>query len=89
MRTGLAVVAAVEVDPGEVATVAARGGLADVWRRPEAAKQKKKKQQEKPVPSKAARLAAGLCLRHWQYRAQAFSCGDDCCWLGNGQARGN
>jgi hypothetical protein len=50
-------------------------------------------QREKPLdelePSKAARQAAGLCLRHWRYRAQAFSCDGDCCWPGNGRAGGN
>jgi hypothetical protein len=86
MRTGPTAVATVEADPGEVAAVAARGGHGDFGRRPAAAKQKKKKQQEEPVLSKAARLATGLCLRHWRYRAQAFSCDGDCCWLGNGQA---
>jgi hypothetical protein len=91
MRAALTAVAAVETDPGEVAAVAAQGGRADVGRRPAAAavKQKKTKPLEEPEPSKAARQAAGLCLRHWQYGAQAFSCDGDCCWPGNGQAGGN
>jgi hypothetical protein len=54
-----------------------------------AAKQKKKKPLDEPEPSKAARQAAGLCLRHWRYGAQAFSCDGDCCWPGNGRAGGN
>ncbi len=82
MRAALAAVAAVEADPGEVAAVAARGGGTGAGRKPAAAaKQKKKKPLEEPEPSKAA--------RHWQYGAQAFSCDRDCCWPGNGRARGN
>jgi hypothetical protein len=70
MRTRLAAVAAVEADPGEVAAVATRGRRTDTGWRPAVAKQKNKKQQEEPEPSKAARLAAGLCLRHWGYGTQ-------------------
>ncbi len=80
MRAAPAVVAAVEADPGEVAAVAARGGGTGAGRKPAAAaaaKQKKKKPLEEPEPSKAARQAAGLCLRHWRYGAQAFSCDGD------------
>jgi hypothetical protein len=54
-----------------------------------AAKQKKKKPLEEPELTKAARQAARLCLRHWQYGATAFSCNGDCCWPGNGLAGGN
>jgi hypothetical protein len=80
-------VAAVEADPGEVT---ARGGGAGAERKPAAAvKQKKKKPLEEPEPSKAARLAARLCLRHWRFGAQAFRCDGDCCWPGNGRAGGN
>jgi hypothetical protein len=64
MRTRPA--AAVEADPGEVAAVAAQGPHADAGRQPAAVKQKKKKQQEELEPSKDARLAAGLWLRHWR-----------------------
>jgi hypothetical protein len=74
----------------EVAAVAARGGGAGaVKKAAAAAKQKKKKPLDEPEPSKAARQAAGLCLRHWRYGAQAFSCDGDCCWPGNGRAGGN
>ena len=69
--------------------MAARGGRADFVKQPTGSKQKKKKQQDEPEPSKAARMAAGLCLRHWRYGAQAFSCDGDCCWPGNGRAGGN
>jgi ribosomal protein L12E/L44/L45/RPP1/RPP2 len=80
-------VAAVEADPGEVT---ARGGGAGAERKPAAAvKQKKKKPLEEPEPSKAARLAARLCLRHWRFGAQAFRCDGDCCWPGNGRDGGN
>jgi hypothetical protein len=68
--------------------VAARGGRADAGRRP-ALKQKKKPPLKEPEQSKVARQAAGLCLRHWQYGAQAFSCDGDYCWPGNGRAGGN
>jgi hypothetical protein len=88
MRAAPAAVAAVEADPGEVAAVAARGGGAGAGKKA-AAKQKKKKPLDEPEPSKAARQAAGLCLRHWRYGAQAFSCDGDCCWPGNGRAGGN
>ena len=84
MRAAPAAVAAVEADPGEVAAVAARGGGAGAGKKAAAAKQKKKKPLDEPEPSKAARQAAGLCLRHWRYGAQAFSC-----WPGNGRAGGN
>jgi len=90
MRAAPAAVAAVEADPGEVAAVAARGGGAGAGKKAAAAaKQKKKKPLDEPEPSKAARQAAGLCLRHWRYGAQAFSCDGDCCWPGNGRAGGN
>jgi hypothetical protein len=91
MGAAPAAVAAVEADPGEVAAVAARGGGSGAGRKPAAAvtKQKKKKLLEEPEPSKAARQAAGLCLRHWRYGAQAFSCDGDCCWPGNGRTGGN
>ncbi len=52
-------------------------------------KQKKKPPLKEPEQSKVARQAAGLCLRHWQYGAQAFSCDGDYCWPGNGRAGGN
>jgi hypothetical protein len=38
---------------------------------------------------KEARLAAGLCIKHWQYGEQANSCVQPCNWSGNGQAGGN
>jgi hypothetical protein len=39
--------------------------------------------------SKQARLAAGLCIKHWRYGEQANSCIQPCSWQGNGQAGGN
>ncbi len=85
MRAAPAAVAAVEADPGEVVAVAARGGGTGAGRKPAvAAKQKKKKLLEEPEPSKAVRQAAGLCLRHWRYGAQAFGCDGDCCWWAGG-----
>jgi hypothetical protein len=45
-----------------------------------AATKQKKKQLEEPEPSKAAKQATELCLRHWRYGTQAFSCDGDCCW---------
>jgi hypothetical protein len=39
--------------------------------------------------SKEARLAAGLCIKHWRFGEQANSCVQPCSWSGNGQARGN
>ncbi len=91
MRAAPTAVATMEADPGEVEAVAARGGHADAGRRPAAAgaKQKKKKPLEDPEASKVAGQATGLCLRHWRYGAQAFSCDGDCCWPGNGRTGGN
>jgi hypothetical protein len=39
--------------------------------------------------SRDARLAAGLCLKHWRYGEHANSCEQPCAWPGNGQAGGN
>jgi hypothetical protein len=39
--------------------------------------------------SKEARLAAGLCLRHWRYGDQAHGCEQPCAWPGNATAGGN
>jgi hypothetical protein len=39
--------------------------------------------------SKEARLAAGLCLRHWRYGDQAHVCEQPCAWPGNAAAGGN
>jgi hypothetical protein len=39
--------------------------------------------------SMAARLASGLCLKHWRYGDQAHSCTAPCTWQGNGAAGGN
>jgi hypothetical protein len=39
--------------------------------------------------SNEARLAAGLCIKHWRYGEQANSCVQPCNWSGNGQAGGN
>ncbi len=37
----------------------------------------------------AARLAAGLCIKHWRYCELASSCTTPCSWQGNGGAGGN
>jgi hypothetical protein len=39
--------------------------------------------------SRDARLAAGLCLKHWRYGEHANSCEQPFVWPGNGQAGGN
>lgn len=48
-----------------------------------------KKEPKEPEQSKAARLAAGLCVTHWRHGAAAWSCKGNCSWQGNGQAGGN
>jgi hypothetical protein len=90
MATGADQLVSMRAAPA-VAAVAAPGGGSGAGRKPAAAvaKQKKKKPLEEPEPSKAARQAAELCLRHWRYGAQAFSCDGDCCWPGNGRTGGN
>ncbi len=40
-------------------------------------------------PKAEARLAAGLCIKHWRYGELASSCTAPCCWQGNGGAGGN
>ena len=47
------------------------------------------KQPQEPDISRDARLAAGLCLKHWRYGDQASSCTQPCAWPGNGPAGGN
>jgi hypothetical protein len=42
-----------------------------------------------PEASKEARLAAGLCIKHWRYGEAASSCEQPCSWQGNGGAGGN
>jgi hypothetical protein len=44
---------------------------------------------EEPEASKEARLAAGLCIKHWRYGEPASSCTAPCSWQGNGGAGGN
>jgi hypothetical protein len=44
---------------------------------------------EEPEASKEARLAAGLCIKHWRYCELACSCTAPCSWQGNGGAGGN
>jgi hypothetical protein len=39
--------------------------------------------------SREARLAAGLCIKHWRYGEQAHTCVQPCSWPGNGSAGGN
>jgi hypothetical protein len=43
----------------------------------------------KPEASKEARLATGLCLKHWKYGKAASSCKQPYSWQGNGGAGGN
>jgi hypothetical protein len=42
-----------------------------------------------PEASKEARLAAGMCFKHWRYGDAATSCTQPCSWQGNGGAGGN
>jgi hypothetical protein len=44
---------------------------------------------EEPEVSREARLAAGLCIKHWRYGEAASSCSQPCSWQGNGGAGGN
>jgi hypothetical protein len=44
---------------------------------------------EEPEVSKEARLAAGLCIKHWRYGEAASSCSQPCSWQGNGGPGGN
>jgi hypothetical protein len=90
-----AAVAAVEED-GELAAVnrdrarkSGRGGARGGQRQAGRGGRGGGKMPEEPELSKAARLASGLCLRHWRYGDKAFSCDGQCCWPGNGQAGGN
>jgi hypothetical protein len=39
--------------------------------------------------SRDARLAAGLCLKHWRYGEHANGCEQPCAWPGNATAGGN
>jgi hypothetical protein len=39
--------------------------------------------------SREARLAAGLCVKHWSYGEAASSCMQPCSWQGNGGAGDN
>jgi hypothetical protein len=41
-----------------------------------------------PEASQEARLAAGLCIKHWRYYKQANSCEQSCSWHGNCGAGG-
>ncbi len=42
-----------------------------------------------PDASKEARLASGLCIKHWRYGEAASSCEQPCSWQGNDSGRGN
>jgi hypothetical protein len=44
---------------------------------------------EEPEASKEARLAAGLCIKHWRNGELASSCTTPYIWRGNGGAWGN
>jgi hypothetical protein len=47
------------------------------------------RQDTEPDISREARLAAGLCVKHWQYGNAATSCTPPCSWPGNGTPGGN
>jgi hypothetical protein len=46
-------------------------------------------QDNEPDISREARLAAGLCVKHWRYGEAATSCTPPCSWPGNGTLGGN
>lgn len=80
-------VAQLEQEPAEIAAVSGRDNRQAASKRQKPAGRQQGKQQgkkpEEPELSKAARLAAGVCLRHWRYGNKAFSCDGNCCWAGN------
>jgi hypothetical protein len=45
--------------------------------------------QEESQATREARMAAGLCLKHWRFGERAFSCEQPCTWTGNAAAGGN
>jgi hypothetical protein len=47
------------------------------------------RQPAEPDISREARLAAGLCIKHWRFGDQANSCTPPCSWPGNGAAGAN
>jgi len=51
--------------------------------------QGEKKEPRESEQSKAARMAAGLCITHWRHGQGAWSCKGNCTWQGNDQAGGN
>ena len=82
---GAAIVANVEQDLADIAALSWRDDRQAANRKP-AGKNHRKQPVKKPEESelsKAARLAAGVCLRHWRYGSKAFSCEGNCCWAGN------
>jgi hypothetical protein len=44
---------------------------------------------EESQAAREARMAAGLCLKHWRFGERAFSCEQPCSWTGNAAAGGN
>jgi hypothetical protein len=39
--------------------------------------------------SREARMAAGICYKHWRFGENAYQCEQPCNWAGNGPAGGN
>ncbi len=44
---------------------------------------------EESQAAREARMAAGLCLKHWRFGERAFYCEQPCSWTGNAAAGGN
>ena len=94
MRVEAAISAVDECELDEETGISAiRGG-----KQQQAAQKKKRRQggvqgsaaaERDPEISRAARLAAGLCIKHWQFGDKAHSCIHPCTWAGNAPAGGN
>jgi hypothetical protein len=85
----LAAVSIADVPEGELAAVRA---AADAGRGRGSRGRRGRGGQRQPTESQAskeARAAAGLCIKHWRFGEQAFSCTPPCSWPGNGPAGGN
>jgi hypothetical protein len=85
----LAAVSIADVPEGELAAVRA---AADAGRGQGSRGRRGRGGQRQPTESQAskeARAAAGLCIKHWRFGEQAFSCTPPCSWPGNGPAGGN
>jgi hypothetical protein len=44
---------------------------------------------EETQSSREARLAAGICIKHWRFGENAYKCEQPCNWAGNAAAGGN